>query len=159
MQDESVRKVMASQGPDGWLAWNFHGYDSMESGIRLLCEKGVEADKPVLARALAALENGTDRFERGLGRPGKILDELRLGGGETIRAFLFALAGKEEQEGVKEQIQQALDAFKFAAGVRSLSEIHEQHKSQLVFRPGTPLAQHLPFTPAGLDKKLAHARK
>lgn len=134
LRDGSVVKVTGSQDPDGWLAPNFHGYESLESGVRLLCEKGVEAEHPVLARALTALANGTDRLKRGLGRPGTILDELGFGGGETIRAYLFALAGKEEQDFVKDQIQQALDVFKFAAQVESLREIHEQYKSQLVFR-------------------------
>jgi hypothetical protein len=135
LKDEAVRKVAASQGTDGWLAWNFHGYNSMESGIRLLCEKGVEADNPILTRALIALENGTDRLERGLGRPGKILDDLGFGGGETIRAWLFALAGKEEQDFAAEQIELALDVFKFAAQVSTLEDIYERHKNQLVFHP------------------------
>jgi hypothetical protein len=134
LEDASVLKVTASQGPDGWLAWNFHGYDSMETSMRLLCEKGVEACNPVLARALAALENGTDRLERGLGRPGKILDDLGFGGGETIRAWLFALAGEEERDLVKDQIKRALDVFEFAARVQELEDIHEQHKNQLVVR-------------------------
>jgi hypothetical protein len=135
LKDETIKKVMASQGVDGWLSRNFHGYDSMESNIRLLCEKGVEVDNPVLARALVALENGSDRLERGLGRPGKILDDLGFGGGETIRACLYALAGQEEKNCVKNQVQQALDVFKFAARVNALEDIYEQHKSQLVFRP------------------------
>jgi hypothetical protein len=135
-KDGSVRKVIASQGPDGWLAWNFHGYESMESGIRLLCEKGVETDNPVLARSLIALENGTDRLARGLGRPGKILDDLGFGGGETIRACLFAMAGEEEQLFVKDQVQQALDVIRLTAQVKSLKDIHEKYKGQLVFRRG-----------------------
>jgi hypothetical protein len=134
-KDESVRKVVATQGPDGWLAWNFHGYDSMESGIRLLCEKGMEADRPVLASALVALEKESGRIERGLRRPGKILDDLGFGGGETIRASLFALAGYEERDFVQEQIQWALDIFKFAAQINTLEDIHEQYKRQPVFRP------------------------
>ena len=55
-QDDAVLKVLSWQQSDGWLAWAFHGYESMEAGIRLLCEKGVESDQPVLARALPALE-------------------------------------------------------------------------------------------------------
>lgn len=134
LMDESVRKVTATQGSDGWLAWNFHGFKSMESGIRLLCEKGVETDNPVLARALIALENGTDRLERGLGKPGKILDDLGFGGGETIRACLFAMSGKEEQVFVKDQVQKTLDVFRFSAQVKSLKDIYEKYKGQLVFR-------------------------
>ena len=145
LKEETVVKVTNLQAQDGWLASNFHSYESMESGIRLLCEKGVETDHPVLAHALTALENGTDRLKHGLGRPGTILDDLGFGGGETIRAYLFALAGLEEQDFVKDQIQQALDVFEFTAQVGSLREIHERHENQLVFRPSIrwPSIYHL----------------
>jgi len=136
LEDRSVAEVMRSQGPDGWLARSFHGYESMESGIRLLCEKGVETENPVLARALSALEHETDRLDRGLGKPGRILDNLGFGGSETIRAYLFALAGKEDQKFVKDQIEQALDIFRSAAQIESLMDIQEQYKSRLVFRGG-----------------------
>jgi hypothetical protein len=136
LQDESVAAVTAAQESDGWLAWNFHGYDSMESGIRILCEKGVQAERPALGRALIALRSATDRLERGLGTPGKILDDLGFGGAEAIRASLFALAGEEEQLCVQDQVQLALDAFNFAAQVTSLEDVHEQYKNHLVFRKG-----------------------
>ncbi len=80
LQDEAVKEVQSWQQPDGWLAWAFHGYESMEMGIRLLCEKGVESDHPLLARALHALGCASDRLERGIGKVGKILDDLGLGG-------------------------------------------------------------------------------
>lgn len=136
LEDESVRKVTACQAPDGWLSWNFHGYGSMESGIRLLCEKGSDINQPVLKSALLALEQGGDRLERGLGRAGKILDDLGFGGSETIRASLYAQAGMEEQPFVKKEIQPALDAFRFAAKVHSLEEIYERDKTRLIFRKG-----------------------
>jgi len=137
LQDEAVQKVIHSQGTDGWLAWNFHGYDSMESGIRLLCEKGIEADQPVLARALLALEKHIDRLERGLGKVGKILDDLDFGGAETIRAHLFAHAGREERTLVKKQIEQALQVFKSAIQIKTLERLHETHRGKLIFREGT----------------------
>ncbi|MGE5373689.1 MAG: hypothetical protein ACM3XO_01435 [Bacteroidota bacterium] len=145
LEDGSVKKVTATQGVDGWLTWNFHGYGSMESAIRLLCEKGVETDQPVLARAFLALMDCTDRMERGLGRAGKVLDNLGFGGAETIRASLFALAGMEEPAFMERQTGQALDRFRFAAQVRSMDEILERHKSHLVFRPGIcwPSIYHL----------------
>ncbi len=145
LRDGSIVEVTNAQNPDGWIAWSFHGYESMESGLRLLCEKGVEAGNPVVVHALSALEHGTDRLERGLGQPGRILDELGFGGGETIRAYLFALVGNEDPAFVKEQIEQALDLFRFTAQINSLTDIHEQYKSKLVFRHGIrwPSIYHL----------------
>ena len=145
LRTDIVKKVINSQGPDGWLGWSFHGYDSMESGIRLLCENGVEANQPVLTRALDALEKHTDRLERGLGRVGRILDDLGFGGAETIRAYLFAHAGNEEIYFVKKQIGRALDVFKSASQIGSLECLYEPHKGRIVFREGVcwPSIYHL----------------
>ncbi len=137
LQDEAVRAVHASQGRDGWLAWNFHGYDSMEAGLRLLCEKGVEADRPVLARALLALEKHTERLARGLSKVGKVLDDSGLGGGELIRAHLLAQAGKEEKAVVQKEIERALEVFRFSARIKSLEDLHQAYRGKLVFREGT----------------------
>jgi hypothetical protein len=136
LAQEMVRKVAASQGADGWLAWNFHGYDSMESGIRLLCESGVENTQPVLARALVALESSADHLERGFGKVGKILDDLGFGGAGTIRAWLFALAGKEDHAHVNDQTQLALDTFRLAAQAGSLEDIYVRDNGRLTFRNG-----------------------
>ncbi len=143
--DEVVQEVIQSQGPDGWLAWNFHGYGSMESEMRLLCEKGVEADQPVLARALFALEKYTDRLERGVGKFGRVFDERGLGGAELIRAHLFVHAGKETNPLVQKQIEQVLQVFKSAIGIKSLKDLHQPYRGKLVFREGVcwPSIYHL----------------
>jgi hypothetical protein len=145
LQDDAVKAVIDSQGADGWLAWTFHGYESMESGIRLLCEKGVEATQPVLANALLSLEEHTDRLERGLGRVGKILDELGFGGSETIRAYLFAHAGNEKNSFVKKQVEQAIEVFKAVIQIKSLEELCEPYKGKLVYWAGVrwPSIYHL----------------
>ena len=143
--DDAVKAVINSQGADGWLAWNFHGNESMESGIRLLCEKGVEATQPVLARAFFSLEEHTDRLERGLGTVGKILDEFGFGGSETIRAYLFARAGKEKVPLVKEQIEQALEVFRSVTQIKSLKDLCEPYRGKFVYRTGVlwPSIYHL----------------
>jgi len=145
LQDEAVKEIIASQQPDGWLGWAFHGYNSMESGIRLLCEKGIEADQPLLSQALSALEKHKERLSRGIGKVGKALDDLGFGGAETIRAYLFAHAGIEDIPLVKNQVRQAFDAFKFAANTALLEDIHEPYKDKLVFREGVrfPSIYHL----------------
>ncbi len=145
LQDKVVRAISSSQGSDGWLAVNFHGYGSMESGMRLLCEKGVEADRPVLAKALLALEKYADRLERGLGKVGKILDDLGFGGTELIRAYLFAHAGKEKNPLVQKQISQALLTFKSVTQIKSLEDLYQLYKDKPIFREGVcwPSLYHL----------------
>jgi hypothetical protein len=136
LRQDAVQNVIHSQQPDGWLAWTFHGYGSMESGMRLLCEMGIEPTQLVLVRALQALKQHTDRLARGLGRVGKILDDLGFGGAETIRAYLFAHAGCEESPLVQEQVGQTLDVFKSVTGIESLESLCEPHQGKLVFRTG-----------------------
>lgn len=144
-QEDAIKAISNLQGADGWLAWNFHGYNSMEAGMRLLCEQGVEPNRSMLARALSALEMCTDRLERGLGKVGKILDDLGFGGAETIRAYLFAHAGKEEIPLVQKQIEEALRVFKSATQVKSLEELYQSYKGKFVFREGAcwPNIYHL----------------
>ena len=145
LQEDRVKEILHSQNPDGWLAWAFHGYNSMEAGIRILCEKGVEPTQPVLTHALDSLEKHTDRLVRGLGKVGNVLDELGFGGAKTIRAYLFAQAGKEDPPFVQEQVNQALEVFGSVIRVRSLEDLCEPYKGKLVFREGIcfPSIYHL----------------
>jgi hypothetical protein len=135
LQDEAVREVISWQQPDGWLAENFHGSKSIEAGIRLLCEKGLSRFHPVLANALAALERETGRLHLGIGKPGKLLDEMELGGSQMIRAAVFAFAGLEEKPFIKEQIEIALRDFKSVLAVETIGDLAEPFKDKLVFRP------------------------
>lgn len=140
-----VQEVLSWQGDDGWLAEDFHGARSMETGIRVLCEMGVERGNPALARALEALEAAGDRLYIGIGKPGAILDELGLGGSKTIRATVFAYAGIEDRAETQEQIGLALGCFRAALDARHIDQIAEPYKGGLVFRPGAvwPSIYHL----------------
>ena len=134
LNDAAVQEVCSWQQPDGWLGWNFHGDHSVEAGIRLLCEKGVEAQHPILADALHALERETDRLERGIGKVGRILDDKGLGGSQTIRAAVFAYAGVEDKPFVREQIDRALAAFQAVLAIDSIDDLVEPYKGKLVYR-------------------------
>jgi hypothetical protein len=136
LEDRAVKQVLSWQQPDGWIAWNFHGYHSMEAGIRILCEKGLDASNPVLVKALLSLEKETERLERGFGKVGLILDMLGLGGAELVRATLLAQAGVEDTLCVKDQIHNALVAFKNVLSIETIDALVEQYKGKLVFRPG-----------------------
>jgi hypothetical protein len=145
LEDHAVQEVLSWQQPDGWIAWNFHGYHSMEAGIRILCEKGLENSQPALAKALLALEKETGRLERGLGKVGAILDNLSLGGAKLMRAALLAQAGVEDAPGVQEQIHLALAAFESVSTITSIDDLVEAYKGKLVFRAGVqwPSIYHL----------------
>ncbi len=137
LQDTAIAEVQSWQQADGWLAWDFHGPKSIEAGIRILCEKGVDRGQPILARALHALERHTDRLDRGIGKVGRVLDEQGFGGSLMIQATVFAYAGMEDRPFMEQQIQAALDGFRAVAHVNSLDELTEGHKGKLVFRPGS----------------------
>jgi hypothetical protein len=145
LRDPDVQEVVSWQQPDGWLAWDFHGTKGTETGIRILCEKGVNRQHPVLAQALQALEGHPERMKRGLGKPGSILDELGFGGMQMMRACVFAYAGMEENPFVKEQVVEALGGFKAVLDVDSVKDIVEDYKGRLVFKPGIrwPSIYHL----------------
>jgi hypothetical protein len=135
LDDAAVQEVFSWQQFDGWLAWNFHGDKSIESGLRLLCEKGVEERHPIVANALRALKSETDRLDRGLGKVGQILDDKGLGGSQTIRAVVFAYAGVEDEAFVRKEIDRALTAFKAVLTVDVIDDLVELYKDKLVYQP------------------------
>jgi hypothetical protein len=67
LEDDLVKTVFGWRQADGWLGRDFHGYDSIETGIRILSEKGVSPQHPVFSGALEALEKGVDRLHLGIG--------------------------------------------------------------------------------------------
>lgn len=136
LEDPAVQALIRSQQPDGWLGKNFHGFDSLEAGIRLLCEKGVDRSHPALANALRALEAGTDRLENGIGKAGKILDQLGLTGPLLIRSVVFSYAGIENKSFIQDSIRNALDAFYAVAAYPSLDAFTDVYKGKRVIRHG-----------------------
>jgi hypothetical protein len=137
LEDGAVKEITGWQQPDGWLAWDFHGAQSTEAGIRRLCEKGVEPGQPVLRAALQALECLPDRLSRGLGKPGRVLDDLGLGGARLIQAAMFACAGIEETPLVQEQTRVALAGFTAVRAVDSTAGLFEMRRGKRVLNPGT----------------------
>jgi hypothetical protein len=136
LHDPGIQAVLRWQQTDGWLARDFHGAISTETGIRILCEKGVRGQHPAFARALQALEDHPERLERGIGKAGRILDDLGFGGPMMIRAAVFAYAGLENKPSVQEQVYEALSGFETVLHVNSLNEVVEAYRGKLVFRPG-----------------------
>ncbi len=144
-EDPAVQEIFGWQQPDGWLGWDFHGSRGTEAGIRWLCEKGLDAGHPVLARALQALEDHPERLSRGIGKVGRILDQNWLGGSQLIRAAVLAYAGVEDRPFVQEQIQVGLDGFRAVLEVAAPEDLYELYRGKRVFRPGVrwPSIYHL----------------
>lgn len=145
LADPLVQTVLEWQQPDGWFAWHFHGYPGTETAIRILAEKGVSPRHPSILAGLNAIETYPDRLNRGIGKPGKVADELTLGGQALIRAAVFAYAGVEGCPFIREQITQSLEAFRAVIGIGSIDEVAEPYKGHLVFRVGAhwPCIYHL----------------
>lgn len=143
--DSAVQTVIGWQQPDGWLAWRFHGTPGTETGVRLLCEKGLDTGDAVVSDALDALEAHTDRLHRGIGKVGTVLDERRLGGSEMIRAVVFAYAGVEDKPFVQDRIVDALAGFRALLALESLDEIYDEHDGKRAIKPGAlfPSIYHL----------------
>lgn len=137
LEDTAVKEILKTQSPDGWLGQRFHGYVSLEAGLRLLCEKGVSPEHHVIVRALQALETNIDRIVvNEMGKVGKALDDQGMGGVFMMRATVFAYAGEEDHPQVKEQIEFALQGLEAVLKVRSLDEITETYRGKTVFREG-----------------------
>jgi hypothetical protein len=82
------------------------------------------------------LEDHPERLERGIGKTGKVLDELGFGGSRMIRAAVGAYAGLEDKPFVSEQVTEALAGFRAVLEVDSVKEIVEEYRGRLVFKPG-----------------------
>jgi hypothetical protein len=146
LDDGVVRAVLAAQHPDGWIGWAFHGYEGMESGIRVLCEKDLDPRHASFSNALEALRRGgEERLQRGIGRPGRLLDTAGLGGAFTIRATLLAQAGMEEDPLVVEQVASALAAFRAVLDGGCLEDFLESYRGKPAYRAGVawPGVYHL----------------
>jgi hypothetical protein len=136
LDDRAVNSICGSQQPDGWLGRRFHGYDSHEAAVRLLCEKGVEPRQPQLARALEVIERDAGRIEQDMGRVGKVFDDLELGGSRLIGAATLACAGIEDALLVREQLALVLKSLESILTVSSILEISEIYKEKRVFNQG-----------------------
>ncbi len=145
LHDPLVKEIMEWQQADGWLAWDFHGTKSLEAGIRILREKGINQDHPVFSQALIALEKYPERLNRGIGKVGKILDDQGLGGSELIRAVIYSYVGVENNPFIDEQINASLSSFDEVLKFNSIDDLTCPFKNKLVFKPDTrwPSIYHL----------------
>lgn len=140
LQDEKVVEIFSWKQADGWLGGYFHGEREPESGIRCLCEKGVEGINPIIQEALEALIARGDKFaDESMGNVGKPLDALNLGGTDMVKACVFAYAGYEQYDFVQEQVKKALVSFSYVADLSDIHMIYREYDDKVnVFMPDVP---------------------
>lgn len=135
LEDKLIQEFIAKQNFDGWIDEDFHSQKGIETAIRVLSEKGVQTEHFSIKRMLNELEKREDTFHKGcLFNVGKVLDEKGFGGSRLIRATIFAYAGIENKKFVKEQIEYALDKFKFVLDIDKIQDVTKEYKSKLIFK-------------------------
>jgi hypothetical protein len=145
LDDPLVKKIFRWRRADGWLADDFHGSQSLEAGVRILCEKGVSPGHNIIKGALSALTKNPERIARGIGKVGSLLDKAGLGGSLLIRAVVYAYAGVEGKVFIHKEVEKALQVFSLTKEVRSIEEISRIHNEKRVFKTGAvwPSLYHL----------------
>ena len=136
LEDDLVKKVISQQQDDGWIGRDFHGFNSIEAGIRILTEKGIFPSNQVIERALDALSKGDNRLNLGIGKVGWILDDLGFGGTHRIKAAVFAYTGLKDESFIGDEIEKALMCFRFIRKVERVSDVYNKYRNKLVFKPG-----------------------
>lgn len=146
LNEEEILRIFSLKKEDGWLGGQFHGVDEPECSIRYLIEKGIEPSHPIIQEALNSIINRGSKFDEGsMFRVGKPLDELHLGGSKLIKACVFAYTGNENYDFVIEQIDEALEVFRYVCNVENIEDIYDVYKDKLVFKTGVmwPCIYHL----------------
>ena len=135
LEDKLIQEFLESQNPDGWIDEDFHSEKGVETAVRVFFEKGVLSQYPSFQKILAELEKREDTFDVGsLFRVGKVLDEKGFGGSQLMRSTAFAYAGIEDKDFIQEQIENAVDKFRFVISVNKIQDIIEEFKGKLVFK-------------------------
>lgn len=121
-----------------WDHIPFHGYDSLESAIRFLTEKGIPTTHPVFEAILTPLVHDPQKMYSGIGKPGLWMDEAGLGGSRTIRAYCFAKAGREDFPFVLEELPRALQVFASVINRKNFAAVSTPYKDKTIFKAGCP---------------------
>jgi len=135
LEDRAVKEFIRKQNEEGWIEEDFHSERGVETAVRLLSEKGISPSYTPMKKMLEELEKREETFDKGcLSNVGKVLDEKGFGGSQLIRATVFAYAGIENKPFIKNQIENALDGFRFIHSIEKIDDITRQYKNKLVFK-------------------------
>lgn len=103
----------------------FHGFDSIESYVKILSEYGFDQEEEHLGKCIQILlETSIDHpfYEKGISKIGRILEDKGYSGSKTIRDSILASSGFKDQRKLKETINHSLACF---IAVKKYEEIHD----------------------------------
>jgi hypothetical protein len=129
----------------GVQALPLHGYDSLESVIKVFCEHGIAREDPWFrstVERMLELDESDPQLYRGIGKPGRILDEHRCGGSRMIRAASLARAGLENEALIEAEVAESVDVLASMAGLREQSDVVLPHGDVFVIREGIGLPSY-----------------
>lgn len=90
----------------------------------------------MIERALDALSKSDNRLSLGIGKVGRMLDDLGFGGSQRIRAAVFAYTRLNNESFIGDEIEKALMCFRFIRKVERVSDVYSKYRNKLVFKPG-----------------------
>lgn len=120
----------------------FHGFDTLESILKVFGEHGIDRSDPYYRACfdhVLKLNENTPQLYRGIGKAGKILDEHRLGGAMLIRAACLARAGLDDETLIEAEIAESLEVFGGLLGVAHKDELVMPYKDKFILRKGVAL--------------------
>jgi len=112
-----VKKAFACQKENGFIGSVLHGcyFDGFDSTVELLKKNGVELTNPHLIKARKMLSEWEDFETDSFYKAGNAMDEHGRGGFRAVWAELLLELGESESHPlIREQVQNALDAFQGA---------------------------------------------
>ncbi|MBN1535691.1 MAG: hypothetical protein JW908_03080 [Anaerolineales bacterium] len=123
----------------------FHGFDSLESILKVFGEHGIDRDvyqfKAAFER-VEALDENSPQLSRGLGKSGKRLDDYRCGGGMLIRAAILARAGLDDEIIIAKEITESVALFTGLLGVANKDELVMPYRDKFIMHKGIALPSY-----------------
>ncbi len=120
----------------------FHGFDTLESILKVFGEHGIDRSDPYYRSCfdhVLKLDEHSPQLYRGLGKPGVILDERKCGGAKLIRAACLARAGLDDETLIKTEVAESLEVFLGVIGVTNREELVVSYKDKFILREGVAL--------------------
>lgn len=117
---------------------SFHGYDSLESVIKVFSQHGIASSDNWYSSCVGRMtELGprSTQFYRGIGTPGRVLDERNCGGSRLIRAATLARTGVLEEDELASEIAESVSVFEAVSNVNGPGDLVLPHKATFVVRP------------------------
>ncbi len=147
LQQSNVQKHFSAQHPDGWLGYELHGGDSMESHISGLLNSGVSVDDPSIQKAIAALTTPEIASQhKNWFHGGDALDAEGRGGNRAIIAGILSWVGYPEDAPIlSDEIALSYEHLSAVLQYQSVDDFSIKGKSQRYYKPKArfPAANHI----------------